>query len=86
MDGCNIIDKYIVRSEKYLKGNKIIECIDLSNNYIHDKGGKVLHRLVIHNSSLIRLSLRKNCINLSLLNEIEYVLRENLLNYSVGEP
>ena len=75
MDGCNIIDKYIFRSEKYMKANKILECIDFSNNYLNDKGGKVLQKLVSQNKKIIKLSLTKNCINLAILSEISDILK-----------
>ena len=70
MDGCDIIDKYIFRTDKFFRANKTLECIDFSNNYINDKGGKLLQTLVMHNKKIVKMSLRKNCVNLTIQGEI----------------
>lgn len=71
LNSCKISDNYLLRNE-YLVGSAFsaIEEIDLENNYINLKGAGVLKKMATANQNILKLSLAKNCIPETLIDEI----------------
>ena len=61
-DACNIADFYLHKVEVF-SNNALVE-LSLDNNFINDKGAKVLLKILRQNQKIHKLSLRKNCISL----------------------
>lgn len=54
-----------------------IEEIDLENNYINLKGATILKKIITTNQNILKLSLLKNCIPETCIDEINEILKEN---------
>jgi hypothetical protein len=68
MDGCNIVDRFIEKSEKELKEVLNIEHLDFSNNYLTDKSGNILLQMVNKANSITKLCLLNNCLGINMQN------------------
>jgi hypothetical protein len=78
LNSCKISDNYLLRNE-YLVGSAFsaIEEIDLENNYINLKGAGVLKKMATANQNILKLSLAKNCMPETCIDQINEILKEN---------
>lgn len=80
LEKCNIVDKFIEKSISLFKHNRGIESIDLGNNFLHDRGAKLLLRALMENHKIGEMNLKRNCIGLNYLQEIDQMLKENKIS------
>lgn len=71
LNNCKISDSYLLKNEHMINANfTAIEEIDLENNYINLKGAQILKKLIGINKNILKLSLQKNCIPETCIDEL----------------
>lgn len=62
MNTCNIADFYLnkIQIGPYASLNEI----SMDNNFVNEKGSKVMLRMLTKNPRIYKLSLKKNCLSL----------------------
>jgi hypothetical protein len=78
MNNCKISDNHLLKNEHMIGSCfTAIEEIDLENNYINIKGAQILKKIINTNQNILKLSLIKNCIPETSIDEINDILKEN---------
>lgn len=49
----------------------------MSNNFINTEGAYQLLQLLMHNKRIYNIEIKKNCINVHLLNDIIFQMKQN---------
>ena len=84
MNTCNIADFYLGKMEVGNYTN--LTEIYLDNNFVNDKGGKVLLTLLYNNPKILKLSLRKNCVSFKTTKDLQQAISNNKIESEKKEP